>query len=128
LVQVVASEPNLRLWPKVLESYKRSGSYRGSENNFHQLITPFAGMLEAEHIKELFEAILANDQNYYAGATSSLLLLLLRSQPKKTLPPFDDRDKFFNGLAKAGQYSRFEDSLALLQSDGWTFKRSTLKE
>lgn len=75
LVNAVASQPLADLWPRAVEEYQGSGSWRRSDANFSDLITPFAGRLNGQQLDRLLDAVIDNGQNWDAAETDSFCLL-----------------------------------------------------
>lgn len=121
LEEAIATAPLTDLWPRAVDTYEGSGSFRGSEANFRDLIAPFAGNLNSEQHDDLLDAIVENGQNWDAADTPSLLLGLLRDADAANLPTHDARNRFYQLLRRMGRATRYEDVLALLQNDGWAF-------
>jgi hypothetical protein len=63
--------PLADLWPRAINLYESSGSFRGSEANFRGLIAPFAGRLGSEQHDQLLDAVTENGQNWDAADTPS---------------------------------------------------------
>lgn len=121
LSSALAIEPLQDLWPIALRMYNDSGSYRGSEANFRDLIIPFRGQLSSSQLGELLSAIIDNSQNWDAAETSDFLLALLRGAASADYPSHQVRNDFYQHLRQHGGLNRFDDVMTLLQADGWTF-------
>ncbi len=119
LVQALSAAPLVELWPKAVEEYGASRSWRGSEENFRLLISPFAGTLTAEQSGELLDAIIGNSQNWDAGDTSTPLFAFLRNTPAVAFPHVDARNRFYHHLRRHHRGQNYADVLTALQSDGW---------
>ena len=100
--------------------YGASGSYRGSEVNFLELILPFSGHLSSEEFDQLMDAIIGNGQNWDAAQTDALLLRLLQNTPETCWPTPDARSRFYQQVRQMRRHEKYEDVLDSLQSDGWT--------
>jgi hypothetical protein len=119
LSSALAVDPLRELWPSAVAMYESSGSYRGSEANFRDLIIPFRGRLSSNQLGELLKAVAENGQNWNAAATPDLLLALLRGTASGDYPSHRARTDFYESLGHGG-ISRFDDVLTLLQQNGWT--------
>lgn len=120
LANAIAEQPLHELWPRAIELYRNSGSYRNSESNFRGLIAPFAGRLEREQHDQLLNAICANSQNWNAGDTDTLLLGMLHNSAQANYPTPDQRNHFYHQLRSINRLDKFAAAITLLQSDGWT--------
>lgn len=119
LGDAIAEKPLADLWPRAVELYEGSGSYRGSEANFGDLIAPFAGRLNSQQHDELLDAVMENGQNWAAADTPSLLLGMLRDTPPAERPTHEARNRLWQHLRRMRQLGNYEDVFALLQADGW---------
>jgi hypothetical protein len=119
VVEAIASRPFLELWPKAIEIYSRSGNWRGSEERFRELITPFAGHLTGSQLDQLTDAIVGNGQNWDAAETDTLLLALLRNTTVTSLPTPAARDRFYHHARRMRRLEKYNDVITLLQVDGW---------
>ncbi|WP_118137666.1 hypothetical protein [Oceanicella sp. SM1341] len=119
LVNAVASHPLADLWARAVEEYKGSGSWRRSEANFSDLITPFAGRLGRQQLDELLDAVIDNGQNWDAAETDTLLLALLRNATPADRPSHDARNRFYQHIRRTRRTDKYEDVIIFLQSDGW---------
>jgi hypothetical protein len=115
LAQAIAAHPLADLWPRAIEFYKASSSFRGSEANFRDLIAPFAGRLGSEQNDQLLDAVVANGQNWGAAQTPVLLLAVLRDAAPDQRPTPDARNRFYQSPCWDRHY---EEVLAFLQADG----------
>lgn len=120
LADAIASQPLADLWPKAVEKYRDSGSWRGSEANFLDLITPFAGSLSQQQFDQLLDAVMANGQNWDAAETDALLLAMLRNAVPADLPTHDARNRFYQSIRRVRRTDKYDDVFAFLRSDGWT--------
>lgn len=120
LRQAIATKPVAELWPRAIETYTQSGSWRGSEANFRDLIAPFAAHLSNAQHDELLTAIVENGQNWDAADTPALLLALLKNTAPANNPTFAARDRFYRHLLGFRRTEQYEDVLELLRADGWT--------
>jgi hypothetical protein len=121
LRDAIRVEPLADLWPHAIEKYESSGSFRGSESNFRDFIAPFSGRLNSLQHDQLLDAIIANGQNWDAADTPSLLFALLRNANAADYPTNDGRDRFYRALRDQRRTHLYNDTLQLLQSDGWSF-------
>lgn len=119
LAAAIAFRPLGELWPRALEAYARSASWRGSEAEFRDMVMPFAGYLDAQQQDDLLDAIMQNGQNWHAMETDTLLLALLRNTPHANLPTAAARDRFHQFAHRKGVLQKYEEVFALLQVDGW---------
>lgn len=119
LAEAIAFQPLADLWPKAAEEYQESGSWRGSETNFNELITPFAGRLSSQQLDQVLDAIIANGQNWDAAETDTLLLGLLRNATPADRPTLGARDRFYQHIYRMRRTDKYADVLILLQADGW---------
>lgn len=116
----IAASPLLELWPSALAAYRSSGGYRSSEANFRDLVAPFQGLLNSDHLGSLLDAITDNGQNWDAGGTPDLLLALMRTTAPAAYPTREARDEFYRQMNRQGGVDRFDEVIQLFQSDGWT--------
>lgn len=119
LAAAIASQPLADLWPRAIEEYQGSGSWRGSEANFGDLITPFAGRLGSRQLDQLLDAVIDNGQNWDAAETDTLLLSVLRNAAVADRPTHDARNRFYQFIRRMRRTDKYEDVLTFLQSDGW---------
>lgn len=119
LADAIASQPLADLWLAAVEEYQNSWSWRGSEANFRDLITPFAGRLSSEQLDQLLDAVTGNGQNWDAAETDTLLLGVLRNAAPADLPTADARNRFYQYIRRMGRTDKYNDVLNVLQSDGW---------
>src|SRR5258708_819353 len=108
-----------KLWPRALEGYANSGSFRGSGSNFRDFIIPFSGQLLSEHHDALLSAVMDNGRNWDAVETPQLPLSLLKNSAVATFPTHQARDRFFQSLRQHHRVDRYDDVLALLRDDDW---------
>lgn len=124
LRDAIAADPIPDLWPKAIETYEASGSWRGSEANFRNLIAPFSGRLSSDQHDDLLNAVSENGQNWDAADTPSLLLGLLKNANAADFPTHDARNRFYQHLYRVRHTDRYEDVFVLLQSDGWALPQA----
>ena len=120
LAQAIAAAPLPELWAQAVEIYASSGSFRGSEANFSEYITPYAGTLDAAALDQLLDAVAGNGQNYAAAGTSTLLLSVVRNAGAGRLPSVDARNRFYQMLLRSRRREAFAEMTALFEADGWT--------
>jgi hypothetical protein len=113
LEQAIAAQPLSDLWPRAVELYEASGSWRGSEANFRDLIAPFAGRLGSEQHDRLLDAVIKNGQNWDAADSPSLLLGMLRDAKPPQRPTNDARNRFWQRLFRRRRLDGYEDVLTL---------------
>jgi hypothetical protein len=121
LAKAIAAYPLTDLWPRAVNLYESSGSFRRSEANFRDLIAPFAGRLGSEQHDQLLDAVIENGENWDAAGTPSLLLGLLRDAAPSARPKHDARNRFFQRLRGVRRLGHYEDVLTLFREDGWGF-------
>lgn len=119
LAGAIAYQPLADLWPRAVEEYQGSGSFRGSETNFSDFITPYSGRLGSQQLDQLLEAVIDNGQNWDAAETDTLLLGVLRNATLAERPTHDARNRFYQHVRRMRRTDKYEDVLAFLQSDGW---------
>lgn len=119
LVKAIAFSRLLELWPAAVQRYENSGSFRGSEANFRELITPFAGALGTIELDQLLDAVIANGQNYAAAETATLLFSVLRNSGPSRLASVDARNRFYRFMHRVRQRDQYSDVLEYFMSDGW---------
>ena len=119
LAYAIATQPLSELWPRAIQSYEASGSWRRSETNFRDLISPFAGRVRSENLDELFDAIIENGQNWDAAETDTLLLGFLRNTAERDRPTHEARNRFYQHIQRVRRDDKYEDVLTFLQADGW---------
>lgn len=128
LADAIAFQPLTDLWPKAVEIYQGSGSWRGSEANFSDLITPFAGRLNSQQLDQVLDAIINNGQNWDAAETDTLLLGLLRNATPADLPGHAARNRLFQLTYRMRRTDKYDEVLTLLQSDGWVMPPPELED
>jgi hypothetical protein len=121
LGEAIANEPLADLWPKAIDAYRGSGSYRGSESNFRDLIAPFSGRLNSQQHDQLLDAVIENGQNWDAAETPALLFGLLKNSDTADYPTNDARNRFYRRLRGRHREDHYVNVLDLLQADGWVF-------
>lgn len=119
LADAIAFQPLTDLWPRAIEKYQGSGSWRGSEANFSDLITPFAGRLNSHQIDQVLDAIIDNGQNWDAAETDTLLLSLLRNATPTDLPSHAARSRFYQLIHRMRRTDKYDEVITFLQADGW---------
>ncbi|EIX9221969.1 TPA: hypothetical protein MM152_003764 [Klebsiella pneumoniae] len=119
LADAITFQPLTELLDKAIGYYKDSGSWRGSEENFASLITPFAGRLSQQQFDQLLNAITSNGQNWDAAGTDKLLLGMLSNAMPADLPSHEARDAFYRHISYWNRSVKYGDVFAILQSDGW---------
>lgn len=119
LAAAITSQPLAELWPRAVEEYQGSGSWRGSETNFSDLIAPFTGRLGGQQLDQLLDAVIDNGQNWDAAETDTLLLGVLRNAAPADRPTPDARNRFYQHVRRMHRTDKYEDVLTFLQSDGW---------
>ena len=119
LREAVNQEALPELWPRSLQCYADSGSFRDSGSNFKDFILPFSGKLKSDQIDGLLAAVMRNRQNWDAGGTSGFLESLLKNTSSTDFPSAQSRDEFFHSLAR-WRDERYEEVIKRLRADGWT--------
>ena len=119
LAAAIGSQPLADIWPRALEEYQGSGSWRGSEANFGDLIAPFAGRLSSDQLDHLLDAVIDNGQNWDAADTDTLLLGTLRNATLTDRPTPAARNRFYRHVRRMRRTDKYEDVITFLQSDGW---------
>ncbi|SFX96782.1 hypothetical protein SAMN04244548_02360 [Paracoccus pantotrophus] len=127
-IEAIAAEPLIDLWPRAVGLYGDSRSYRGSEANFRDFVAPFAGQLRSQQHDQLLDAIRDNGQNWDAGETDSLLLAMLNDAAPADWPTRDARDRFYQHVRRSRRLDKYEEVLALLQTDGWALPAPEAEE
>lgn len=120
LTEAIAFQPVSDLWPKAVNEYKKSGSWRASEVNFSCLINPFAGWLNSEHLDQVCDAVIATSQNWDAAETDTLLVALFRNALPARLPTIEARGRFYQHIHRVHRTDKYADVFTVFQSDGWT--------
>ena len=119
LAGAIAEQPLNDLWPRAVELYEGSRSFRGSEGNFRDLIAPFAGRLDSQQHDQLLDAVIENGQNWDASGTESLLLGVLSDAIPMNRPGHGARNRFYRHVHRIRNLKEYEHVLAFLQTDGW---------
>lgn len=119
LANAIAMQPLADLWPRAVTLYQESGSWRGSEANFRDLISPFAGRLANHQIDQLLDAIIENGQNWDAAETDTLLLEILRNAEAAEQPTPDARNRFYQHVRRVRRTDKYDEVLTFFQADGW---------
>lgn len=119
LTDAIATSPLPELWPAAINIYRESASFRGSEANFLLYIAPFSGRLVQSQIDLLFDAVVANSQNWDAGDTDTLILGVLRNTALSNYPTIDARNRFYQFIRRVHRTDSYQEVFNLLQSDGW---------
>lgn len=119
LANAIALQPLPDFWPRAIELYQGSVSFRGSETNFRDLISPFAGRINRPQIDQLLDAIIENGQNWDAAETDSLLLGVLRNAAAAEQPTMEARNRFYQFMRRVRRTEKYGDVMTHLQADGW---------
>jgi hypothetical protein len=119
LVDSIAVHPLAELWPRAIELYQGSTSFRGSEAHFRNLIAPFTGNLSSDQIEQLLLVITENGQNWDAAGTDTFLLGVLRNAATTDQPSEDARGRFYQHVLRVRRIDKYEDVLTHFQADGW---------
>lgn len=127
LSEAISSQPLNELWPRAIELYRGSGSYRSSEENFRDLISPFVGVLDSDEFDLLFDAIIGNGQNWDASETDNLLLRLLQNTAAVDLPTPEARNRLYRHTTRMRRNEKYDDVFVFLQSDGWVLPEAELE-
>lgn len=120
LGEAVTAAPLPELWPQAVAIYAASGSFRGSEANFSEFITPYTGSLNAVALDQLLDAIINNGQNYDAAGTRTMLLSLIRNAGDGRLPSAEARNRFYQMVLRTRRQEAYAEVTALFEADGWT--------
>lgn len=123
LAAAIVTQPLADIWPRAVEEYQGSSSWRGSEANFSDLITPFAGRLNSQQLDQLLDAVIDNGQNWDATETDTLLLGVLRNASPADRPTSEARDRFYLYIRRMRRTEKYGDVLTFFQSDGWQLPR-----
>jgi hypothetical protein len=118
LEQAVAAAPVIDLWPRAVDRYRRSGGFRNSEAYFRDLIAPFSGRLDSQHLDQLLDAVGENGQNWDAAGTPGALLALLR-EAGTVRPSAEARNRLYQEFRRMRRLDRYADVIALFGEDGW---------
>lgn len=119
LTAAIAAQPHADLWPKAVLIYQGSITYRMSENNFRNLIMPFARHLSSQKFDRLLDAIIDNPQNLDAYDTGELLLQVLHEAQSMDRPTYNARDRFCQAVGSERYSDRYEAVLSAFEEDGW---------
>lgn len=119
LAEAIAAQPIAELWPRAIQLYEESGSYRGSEANFRRLVAPFAGRLDSQQHDRLLDAIIQNGENWDAADTDTLLLGTLRNATPAQWPSHNARNRFYHHIRRMRRRQKYAEVIALFQSNGW---------
>jgi len=118
--EAIATEPLSQLWPAALTGYADSGSFRGSESNFRDLIVPFFGCLTSQQTSDLLDAIAGNGQNWDAEGTPGLLFEFVNNLNISDYPTAGARNRLYWLLQERGRLVRYRHIFDLFRSDGWS--------
>lgn len=119
LADAIAAQPHTEMWPRAIELYAKSGSYRGSEENFRGLISPFGSLIRSHQFDQLLDAVVENGQNWDAAETVSLLLSFLQNTSASDRPGTAARNRFYQVIRGVRRLERYEDFFSSLRTDGW---------
>jgi hypothetical protein len=119
LADAIAEQPLKEFWPRVIELYRGSGGYRGSEMRFRDLISPFAGVLTGQQLDQILDAVIDNGQNWDAAETDTLLLSVLKNTWDADKPSADARNRFYQHIQRMRRIEKYRDVIDFLRSDGW---------
>lgn len=107
------------LWERGIEIYRESGSFRGSEDNFRQLVLPFAERMNSNQVNSLLDAVLSNGQNWDASETPSLLLVALQNIAPENRPARESMTRFYVRCTELRQTRSYTRIFDLFTSFGW---------
>lgn len=119
LIDAVAQCPIPGLWTRGISIYGSSGGFRSSEDNFRRLVLPFAGQLDSTQIGQLLDAVMGNSQNWDAGETPSLLLVVLRNVATENQPSSESKNRFYLRVQDIYRAQDYEPILEVFRSNGW---------
>jgi hypothetical protein len=120
LRDALAIEALPELWPRALEFYSNSASFRSSESNFRDYIVPYSNMLPSSCHDALLAAIMDNGQNWAAAQTPQLLLGMLENSRIADFPTHHARDQFYNFLREHHHVKHYADVFGgPLRMGGW---------
>ncbi len=119
LRDAISVEPLIEFWPEAISTYQYSPSFRRSEANFREFISPLASLFKRANYDELLDTIVINGQNWEASGTPDLLATILRNAASDNLPSQDARNRFYQHLAKMSRLDRYSDSIKIFEQDGW---------
>lgn len=117
----IVTEPLSELWPAAVARYAESSSFRGSESNFRDLITPFLGRVSSQQTSQLMDAIAGNGQNWDAAGTPDLLFVFVNNLNIVDYPSNDVRNQLYWLLQERGRLVRYMHIFDLFRRDGWSF-------
>ncbi|MEM7172292.1 MAG: hypothetical protein AAF530_19140 [Pseudomonadota bacterium] len=120
LRDMIRVAPMMELWQRALKVFSDSGSYRGSEQNFRDLILPYAGKLKSRQLDDLLQAISGNNQIWDASETAALLASLLEATKPEDFPSHQARYDFtFRSDAAYLVRRHYVEVTELFKRDGW---------
>ena len=119
--QILSVTAPSSLWPNALSRYACSGSFRGAEARFEQLISPFRPILSEAHLDDLFATVQGNGQIWDAALTPRQLADLLRSVGPHR-PSSEAIHTLYNHLPDQW-LGNFDNIWKILEQRGW--KRPT---
>ncbi|WP_024777088.1 hypothetical protein [Pseudomonas corrugata] len=119
LAQAIGVSPLPDLWEPSVEAYGGSGSFRGSESRFRQLLAPFSGHLTSGQLDLLLDTIMQNGQCWSAAATPGFLLSLLRDAGQRNLPSDEAKNHFFQQIIRKRARAEYREVLDYFISHGW---------
>ncbi|QWA30520.1 hypothetical protein [Pseudomonas sp. RC3H12] len=128
LEQAISASPITELWERAVSSYSDSGSFRGSEIRFRNLLAPFSGRLNRSQLELLLGALMGNSQCWNAAATEGLLLGLLRDAEPHDLPSHQSTDDFFQETVRKGAHTQFSEVFSFFSGHGWVRPQAEVDE
>ncbi|MFM1684695.1 hypothetical protein [Aeromonas salmonicida] len=108
------------LWGRGIDIYRDSGSFRGSEDNFRQLVLPFYGRMGRDHLDALLNAVSSNGQNWHAAQTPSLLATVLQNVAPENRPAKEAMDRFYAHCRASNITRDYNQVFVVFTSFGWT--------